>query len=127
MRRRAEGATARKYGKGPWTLRKYFDTISHSHLREILDLRVADGVVRRMVDEWLNAGVLEEGNLHFATGGTPQRGAISPVLSNIFLHHALDKWFKDIARPQLRGKATLVRYAGDFVITFETYHDAKTI
>src|ERR1700751_4882714 len=71
-------------------IRKYFDSISHSHLREILDQRVTDGVVRRMIDKWLNAGVLEEGNLHFATEGTPQGGVISPMLSNI-LHHVLDK------------------------------------
>ena len=71
-----------------------FDSISHSHLREILDQRVTDGVIRRMIDKWLNAGVLEAGNLHLATEGTPQGGVISPMLSNIFLHHVLDKWFE---------------------------------
>jgi group II intron reverse transcriptase/maturase len=108
-------------------IRKYFDSISHSHLREILDQRVTDGVVRRMIDKWLNAGVLEEGNLHFATEGTPQGGVISPMLSNIFLHHVLDKWFEDEVRPRMRGKATLVRFADDFVMTFETYHDARRV
>jgi RNA-directed DNA polymerase len=68
-------------------IRRYFDSISHSHLREILDQRVTDGVVRRMIDKWLNAGVLEAGTLHFATEGTPQGGVISPMLSNIFLHY----------------------------------------
>jgi RNA-directed DNA polymerase len=104
-----------------------FDSLSHSHLREILDQRVTDGVVRRMIDKWLNAGVLETGNLHFATEGTPQGGVISPVLSNIFLHHVLDKWFEDVVRPHMRGKATLVRFADDFVMTFETHYDAKRI
>ena len=80
-----------------------------------------------MIDKWLNAGVLEEGNLHFANEGTPQGGVISPILSNIFLHHVLDQWFEDVVRPHLKGKATLVRYADDFVITFETYHDAKRV
>jgi RNA-directed DNA polymerase len=92
-------------------IRKYFDSISHSHLREILDQRVTDGVARRMIDKWLNAGVLEAGNLHFATEGTPQGGVISPILSNIFLHHVLDEWFEGVVRPRLRGKATLVRTA----------------
>jgi RNA-directed DNA polymerase len=108
-------------------IRKYFDSISHSHLREILDQRVTDGVIRRMIGKWLNAGVLEAGNLHLATEGTPQGGVISPMLSNIFLHHVLDKWFEDVVRPRMRGKATLVRFADDFVMTFETYHDAKRV
>jgi RNA-directed DNA polymerase len=108
-------------------VRKYFDSLSHSHLCEILDQRVTDGVIRRMIDKWLNAGVLEAGNLHFATEGTPQGGVISPIISNIFLHHVLDKWFEDVVRPRMRGKATLVRFADDFVMTFETYHDAKRV
>jgi len=108
-------------------IRKYFDSISHSHLREILDQRVTDGVVRRMIDKWLNAGVLEAGTLHFATEGTPQGGVISPMLSNIFLHYVLDAWFESEVKPRLKGKATLVRFADDFVMTFETYQDAKRV
>jgi len=108
-------------------VRKYFDSIPHSHLRAILDQRVTDGVIRRMIDKWLNAGVLEEERLHFATEGTPQGGVISPILSNIFLHHVLDEWFEGVVRPRLRGNATLVRYADDFVMTFETHHDAERI
>ena len=108
-------------------IRKYFDSISHSHLREILDQRVTDGVVRRMIDKWLNAGVLEAGTLHLATEGTPQGGVISPMLSNIFLHYVLDAWFESEVKPRLKGKATLVRFADDFVMTFETYQDAKRV
>ena len=59
-------------------VRKYFDSIPHSHLREILDQRVTDGVIRRMIDKWLNAGVLEAGNLHFATEGTTHEGEGDP-------------------------------------------------
>ena len=80
-----------------------------------------------MIDKWLNAGILEAGNLHFAVEGTPQGGVISPMLSNIFLHHVLDKWFEDVVRPCMRGKATLVRFADDFVMTFETHYDAKRV
>jgi retron-type reverse transcriptase len=47
---------------------------------------------------------LEAGNLHFATEGTPQGGVVSPMLSNIFLHHVLDKWFEDVVRPRMRGR-----------------------
>jgi retron-type reverse transcriptase len=62
-----------------------------------------------------------------ATEGTPQGGVISPILSNIFLHHVLDKWFEDVVRPRMRGEATLVRFADDFVMTFENYYDAKRV
>lgn len=108
-------------------IRKYFDTISHRELRAILDRRVTDGVIRRMIDKWLNAGVLEEGRLHFATAGTPQGGVISPILSNIFLHHVLDRWFAEEVRPRLSGGANLVRFADDFVMTFEAHRDAKRV
>jgi hypothetical protein len=62
-----------------------------------------------------------------ATEGTPQGGVISPLLSNIYLHHVLDSWFEDEVRPRLEGGATLVRYADDFVMTFESHHDAKRV
>jgi RNA-directed DNA polymerase len=61
---------------------KYFDSIPHSHLRAFLDRRVTDGVIRRMIDKWLKAGVLEDGLLRHATEGSPQGGVISPCLSN---------------------------------------------
>jgi group II intron reverse transcriptase/maturase len=108
-------------------IRKYFDTIPHHELRAILDQRVTDGVIRRMIGKWLKAGVLEDGLLRLATEGTPQGGVISPILSNIFLHHVLDVWFENEVRPRLSGDATLVRFADDFVMTFETHHDAKRV
>jgi len=108
-------------------IRKYFDSIPHHQLRAILDQRVTDGVIRRMIGKWLKAGVLEDGLLHLATEGTPQGGVISPILSNIFLHHVLDVWFESEVRPRLAGDATLVRFADDFVMTFETHHDAKRV
>ena len=98
---------------------KYFDTIDHTHLRGFLDQRVKDGVVRKMIDKWLKAGVLEEGVLRRAEGGTPQGGVISPLLSNIYLHHVLDEWFETVARPRLQGRCLLVRYADDAVMAFE--------
>jgi len=108
-------------------IRKYFDSIPHQELRAILDQRVTDGVIRRMIDKWLKAGVLEDGLTRYATEGTPQGGVISPILSNIFLHHVLDVWFENEVGPRLSGDATLVRFADDFVMTFETHHDAKRV
>jgi RNA-directed DNA polymerase len=108
-------------------IRKYFDSIPHRELRAILDQRVTDGVIRRMIDKWLKAGVLEDGLLRLATEGTPQGGVISPMLSNIFLHYVLDAWFENEVRPRMAGDCTLVRYADDFVMTFKNHRDAKRV
>ena len=74
--------------RGRWVLevdvRKYFDSIDHAKLRELLARRVTDGVVRRMIDKWLKAGVLEQGQISYPGSGTPQGGVISPTLSNVF-------------------------------------------
>ena len=59
-------------------VRKYFDSIDHAKLRELLARRVTDGVVRRMIDKWLKAGVLEQGQLSYPDSGTPQGGVITP-------------------------------------------------
>jgi RNA-directed DNA polymerase len=108
-------------------IRKYFDSIPHHALRAILDQRVTDGVIRRMIDKWLKAGVLEDGLLRSATEGTPQGGVISPMLSNIFLHHVLDEWFESEVKPRMAGPCTLVRFADDFVMTFKNHHDGKRV
>ena len=108
-------------------IRKYFDTIDHGCLRSLLDRRVTDGVVRRMIDKWLKAGVLDNGSLSRSTEGTPQGGVISPLLANIYLHYVLDEWFETVARPRLKGRSILVRYADDFVMAFEDHRDAKRV
>jgi group II intron reverse transcriptase/maturase len=108
-------------------IRKYFDSISHAHLRSFLDQRVTDGVIRRMIDKWLKAGVLEEGLLLHMTAGSPQGGVVSPMLANIFLHHVLDEWYEGDVRPRLAGRSTLARFADDFVMAFETVDDAKRV
>ena len=108
-------------------LKAYFDSISHTHLRSFLDLRIRDGVVRRMIDKWLKAGVLEEGTVHRPVTGAPQGGVLSPILSNIFLHHVLDGWFEEVAKPRLRGNCQLVRFADDFVIALEDRHSGKRL
>ena len=97
-------------------IEKYFDSIPHSQLRDFLDQRVTDGVIRRMIDKWLKAGVLEDDLLRHTTEGSPQGGVISPCLSNIFLHHVLDEWFEHDVRPRLKGRCTLVRFADDAVM-----------
>ena len=108
-------------------VRKYFDSIDHAKLREMLARRVTDGVVRRMIDKWLKAGVLEQGQLSFPGSGTPQGGVISPMLSNVFLHHVLDEWFATQVQPRLQGISALVRYCDDFVVLFACKDDAERV
>jgi RNA-directed DNA polymerase len=106
-------------------VRKYFASIRHDKLRELLARRVVDGVVRRLIDKWLSAGVLEEGALHYPETGTPEGGVISPLLANIYLHYVVDEWYAQALAPRLRGPSTLVRYADDFVMLFVHEDDAK--
>ena len=108
-------------------IKGFFDSISHSHLREFLDIRVKDGVLRRMIDKWLKAGILEDGQISYPEKGTPQGGNISPLLSNIYLHYVLDVWFSEQIQPLLKGKSFIVRYADDFVLGFEYLSDAKRV
>lgn len=116
---------------GRWVLdvdvRKYFDSIPGAQLRAFLARRVTDGVVRRLIDKWLKAGVLEDGQLFYPKAGTPQGGVISPCLANIYLHYVLDEWFKNEVQARLRGPSTLVRYADDFVMLFAHEEDARRV
>lgn len=108
-------------------IRRYFDTLDHGHVREILSQRVRDGVVRRLIGKWLNAGILERGELSYPKAGTPQGGVISPLLANVYLHHVLDQWWNKDVLPRMRGKAFLVRYCDDFVMGFEHKQDAERV
>ena len=108
-------------------IRAFFDTLDHQHLRQILGKRIHDGVIRRAIDKWLKAGVMEQGTLSYTDEGTPQGGVISPLLSNIYLHEVLDEWFEQEVRPRMKGRVFLVRYADDFVIGFECEEDAKRV
>ena len=114
---------------GGWVLevdvQSFFDELSHEHLRAFLDHRVRDGVIRRAIGKWLQAGVMEEGRVHHSEAGTPQGGVISPLLANVYLHEVVDRWFAEDVQPRLRGRARLVRYADDLVIVFADEHDAR--
>lgn len=108
-------------------IRKFFDTVDRSRLREMLRRRVRDGVLLRLIGKWLHAGVLEEGKLSYPDAGTPQGGVVSPLLANIYLHEVLDTWFHRDVRPRMRGRAFLVRFADDAVLCFEREDDAKRV
>lgn len=108
-------------------IQAFFDSLDHGHLRSFLDRRVRDGVIRRVIDKWLKAGVLEEGSVSYPEAGTPQGGVISPLLANVYLHEVIDKWFANEVKPRLQGQADLVRYADDFVIVFASEEDARRV
>jgi RNA-directed DNA polymerase len=122
--------TIKRFGGG-WVLevdlRKFFDTLNHVHLRELVQHRVRDGVVRRHIGKWLKAGVMEDGNISRPDSGSPQGGVISPLLSNVYLHYVLDLWFEQDVRPRMRGRVKLIRYADDFVIVFADHKDAVRV
>jgi group II intron reverse transcriptase/maturase len=105
----------------------FFDNLDHSWLRKIIRQRVNDGGLLRLIGKWLNAGVMEGGNLTYPEKGTPQGGVISPMLSNIFLHHVLDGWFVREVKPRMKGRCFLIRFADDFVIGFELEEDALRV
>jgi group II intron reverse transcriptase/maturase len=108
-------------------IRKFFDTLDHAHLRDLLRQRIRDGVLLRLIGKWLNAGVLEDGNITLPSAGTPQGGVISPLLANVYLHYVLDVWFEREVKPRLRGRAFLIRYADDFVMGFACEEDARRV
>ena len=116
---------------GGWVLevdiRRFFDTLDRSHLRALLRRRVRDGVLLRLIDKWLKAGVAEGGSLTYPEAGTPQGGVASPLLANIYLHYVLDEWFEQEVKPRLRGRAFLIRYADDFVVGFTHEGDARRV
>jgi len=116
---------------GGWVLeldiQGFFDALDHKHLRSFLDKRVRDGTLRRAIGKWLNAGVLEEGNIRRPKTGSPQGGVISPLLANIYLHEVLDKWFEEEVKPRMRGKSFLIRYADDATLVFANEDDARRV
>jgi RNA-directed DNA polymerase len=108
-------------------VRKCFDTIRHQTLGALLDLRVRDGVIRRLIGKWLKAGVLDRGQITYPEQGTPQGGVISPLLANIYLHYVLDCWYLESVKPRMRGTTLLVRFADDFILGFECKEDAQKV
>lgn len=119
-----------KWGGG-WVLdvdiKGYFDNISHSKLREVLDKRVRDGVIRRAIDKWLKAGVMEHGQITYPDEGTPQGGVISPLLANIFLHEVVDTWFMETVKKHLYEQGEMFRFADDFIIVLQNRRDAERV
>lgn len=108
-------------------IKGYFDNVVHTTLRTLLRRRIADPNILRLIGKWLKVGVLEDGQLLVSQTGTPQGAVISPLLANIYLHYALDEWWYREVCPRLRGRAHLIRYADDFLLTFAREDDAQRV
>jgi group II intron reverse transcriptase/maturase len=117
--------------RGAWVIdldiQAFFDSMERTHLHAFLDQRVRDGVIRRVLGKWMQAGVMEDGVIHHPERGSPQGGVISPLVSNLYLHEVLDRWFEDTVKPRLRGRAFMVRFADDALLAFEREEDARRV
>jgi group II intron reverse transcriptase/maturase len=108
-------------------IRGYFDSIVRGSLMELLERRVRDGSILRLIHKWINTGVMDDGRLLVSDTGTGQGQIISPLLANVYLHHVLDVWFEEEVKPRLRGCAYEVRYADDFILCFQYREDAERV
>ncbi len=106
-------------------IRSFFDSIDHTWMMRLVEHRIGDRRVLRLIRKWLTVGVVEEGVRHPATKGTPQGAVISPLLANITLHYAYDLWVRQWRTRHARGAMIVVRYADDTVVGFEHRADAE--
>jgi group II intron reverse transcriptase/maturase len=105
----------------------FFDSLDRKKLKEMLEVRVADGSLLRLIGKCLHVGVLEGVELSTSESGTAQGSVLSPLLGNVYLHYVLDLWFEQEVKPRLRGRATLIRYCDDFIIGFDQEDDARRV
>jgi group II intron reverse transcriptase/maturase len=105
-------------------IRGFFDSISHAWMLKFVQHRVADRRILRLIQKWLKAGVMEEGEWSETEMGTPQGAVISPLLANIYLHYAFDLWVQAWRKKRARGDVVVVRYADDVVLGFQSQTEA---
>ncbi len=106
-------------------IKGFFNNVDHQHLMDLLAIRVSDPKMLRLIQRFLKAGVMIDGHFEDTDEGVPQGAVLSPLLANVYLHYVLDLWFERDVVPRLEGEATLVRYADDFICTFEHERDAR--
>src|ERR1700730_4502476 len=106
-------------------IRHFFDGLSHEWLVKFIEHRIADRRVVRLIQKWLNAGVLEDGKRIRVEEGTPQRGSASPLLANVYLHYVFDLWVQAWRQNRGPGEAIGVRFADDIVVGFQEKSDAE--
>ena len=105
----------------------YFDAIVRSLLMEMVEKRVSDGTILRLIGKWINIGAMDQGRLLISETGTGQGQVISPLMANVYLHYVLDEWFETVVKPRLRGEAYEIRFADDFILCFQYRDDAERV
>jgi RNA-directed DNA polymerase len=108
-------------------IRGYFDAIVRGLLIEMVEKRVNDGQLLRLIGKWINVGVIDDGRLQVTETGTGQGQVVSPLLANIYLHYVLDEWFEMVVKPRLKGEAYEIRYCDDFILCFQYREDAEKV
>jgi len=106
-------------------IRGFFDAISHEWLQKFIEHRIADRRVLRLIQKWLNSGIMEDGIERRVEQGTPQGTTISPLLANVFLHYVFDLWVQQWRKKHCHGEMIVVRYADDFAVGFQYEIDAE--
>jgi group II intron reverse transcriptase/maturase len=106
-------------------IRDFFTSLDHDWLKRFLEHRIADRRVLRLIDKWVNAGVIEDGKWMASEEGAPQGASASPLLANVYLHYVFDRWTRQWRRRHAHGDMVIVRFADDFVCGFEHQSDAK--
>lgn len=105
-------------------LRKYFNSIPHAHLQGILQEKISDKRFLKLVEKLIRAPTMVNGKAELNRVGCPQGSKISPILSNIYLHHVIDSWFEEISKTHIKGRANMVRFADDIVFVLQLKEDA---
>ena len=106
-------------------IKAFFNSMNHEWVMKFIDHRIADKNIHRLIARFLKAGVIEKGEYSDTEVGAPQGGNISPIIGNLYLHHALDLWFEKVIRRNCKGDAYMVRYADDSVFCFQYENEAK--
>jgi group II intron reverse transcriptase/maturase len=105
----------------------FFDSLDRTELKKLLDIRVADGALLRLIGKCVHVGVLDGETLVEPELGTVQGSVLSPLLGNVYLHYVLDRWFETEVKPRLQGSATLIRYGDDLLLGFAREDDARRV
>ena len=106
-------------------IQKFFDSVSQKWLVRFLEHRIKDRRILRLIQKWLKAGVLEDGEVRVSEEGTGQGSVISPLLANVYLHYTFDLWAERWRRREATGDMVFVRYADDIVVGFQHEGDAR--